>query len=391
MQSMIKKYSHIPVSEGKEIEVEFMDDVNEGDKVVIKREFESITKNPVGLTGIPKAPYGYCSVAISRDGNYVAVTSYDGSPYINVYKKSTTGWDKLTVNDVPAGAYHGVGLSDDGTYLVASLATSPYIVFFENTDDVYNILSDPAAENLPNYYSTYIAITPDNYVLYHERSSPYNLYIYNIATRDLISRNVVYSGYPYYYDIFYGTRTLIAIAIRYYIYLYEYTGSGSLVALANVDTGSTVCSCAFSTDEKYITAGHKTYEIQGNSLVEMPSVITLTSYSHSLCGISPTSWICEGANQLFYLEILNNKAVYTNTISIGSGSNGYGTKRAGNTFISGWSRSPYGIVFEKDTVGVNKAYKHDNISNVNGYGIALHSARKGQVGRALVLWDDGSL
>ena len=50
MQSMIKKYSHIPVSEGKEIEVEFMDDVNEGDKVVIKREFENIIKNPVGLT-----------------------------------------------------------------------------------------------------------------------------------------------------------------------------------------------------------------------------------------------------------------------------------------------------------------------------------------------------
>jgi len=388
---MIKKYSHIPVSEGKEIEVEFMDDVNEGDKVVIKREFENIIKNPVGLTGIPKAPYGYCSVAISRDGNYVAVTSQNSSPYINVYKKSTTGWDKLTVNDVPAGAYYGVGLSDDGTYLVASLNTSPYIVFFENTDDVYNILSDPAAENLPNYYSTYIAITPDNYVLYHERSSPYNLYIYNIATRDLISRNVVYSDYSYYYDIFYGTRTLIAIAISNFIYLYEYTGNGSLATLANVNTGSTVYSCAFSTDKKYITAGHKTYEIQGNSLVEMPSVITFTSNNYSLCGINPTSWVRGGTSQLYYLTKVNDRFTYTNIMSIGSGNNDYGTKRAGNTFISGWSGSPYGIVFEKDTAGLNKAYKSDNIYNVNGYCIALHSARRGQVGRALVLWDDGCL
>ena len=129
MQSMIKKYSHIPVSEGKEIEVEFMDDVNEGDKVVIKKEYENIIKNVVGLTGIPASPLGYCSVAISRDGNYVAVTSSSSSPYINVYKKSTAGWDKLIVNDVPAGSYYGVGLSDDGTYLVASLNTSPYIVF----------------------------------------------------------------------------------------------------------------------------------------------------------------------------------------------------------------------------------------------------------------------
>lgn len=389
MQSMIKKYSHIPVSEGKEIEVEFMDDVNEGDKVVIKREFENIIKNPVGLTGIPKAPAKYCSVAISRDGNYVAVISYDGSPYINVYKKSTTGWDKLTVNDVPAGAYYGVGLSDDGTYLVASLNTSPYIVFFENTDDVYNILSDPAAENLPNYYSTYIAITPDNYVLYHEYSSPYNLHIYNIATRDLISKDVPYAQSSYYYDIYYGERTLIAIAIRYRIYLYEYTGSGSLVALANVNTGSYAYSCAFSTDGRYISTGLKTYEIVDNSLVEVPMIYGASM--NSMCGISPTSWICGGENQLFYLEILNNKAVYTNTISIGSGSNSYGTKRAGNTFISGWSGGPYGIVFEKDTAGVNKAYKYDNISNVNGYGIALHSARRGQVGRALVLWDDGCL
>ncbi len=389
MQSMIKKYSHIPVSEGKEIEVEFMDDVNEGDKVVIKKEYENIIKNVVGLTGIPASPTGYCSVAISRDGNYVAVTSYDGSPYINVYKKSTTGWDKLTVNDVPAGAYYGVGLSDDGTYLVASLATSPYIVFFENTDDVYNILSDPAAENLPNYRSTYIAITPDNYVLYHERSSPYNLHIYNIATRDLISRNVVYSGYSYYYDIFYGTRTLIAIVIRYYIYLYEYTGNGSLVALANVSTGSYAYSCAFSTDGRYISTGLKTYEIVDNSLVEVPMVYGVSM--NSMCGISPTSWICGGANQLFYLEILNNKAVYTNTISIRSGNNNFGTKRAGNTFISGWSDSPYGMVFERGTEGINKAYKSDKIFNVSGYGIALHSARRGQVGRALVLWDDGSL
>lgn len=390
MQSMIKKYSHIPVSEGKEIEVEFMDDVNEGDKVVIKREFENIIKNPVGLTGIPRSPANYCSVAISRDGNYVAVTSYDGSPYINVYKKSTTGWDKLTVNDVPAGAYYGVGLSDDGTYLVASLNTSPYIVFFENTDDVYNILSDPAAENLPNYYSAYIAITPDNYVLYHEYSSSYNLHIYNIATRDLISKNVSYAQSSYYYDIYYGERTLIAIAIRYSIYLYEYTGSGNLLALANVGTGSgSAYSCAFSTDGRYISTGLKTYEIVDNSLVEVPMIYGVSR--NSMCGISPTSWICGGANQLFYLEILNNKAVYTNTISIGSGSNGYGTKRAGNTFISGWSDSPYGIVFEKDTAGVNKAYKYDNISNVNGYGIALHSARRGQVGRALVLWDDGCL
>lgn len=389
MQSMIKKYSHIPISEGKEIEVEFMTDVNEGDKVVIKREFENIIKNPVGLTGIPKAPSGYCSVAISRDGNYVAVTSYDGSPYINVYKKSTTGWDKLTVNDVPAGAYYGVGLSDDGTYLVASLNTSPYIVFFENTDDVYNILSDPAAENLPTKYSTYIAVTPDNYVLYHEYSSPYNLHIYNIATRDLISKNVPYAQFSYYYDIYYGERTLIAIAIRYSIYLYEYTGSGSLVALANINTGSYAYSCAFSTDGRYISTGLKTYEIVDNSLIEVPMVYGVSW--NSMCGISPTSWICGGADQLFYLEILNNKAVYTNTISIGSGGNNYGTKRAGNTFISGWSDSHYGIVFEKDTAGVNKAYKHDNISNVNGYGIALHSARRGQVGRALVLWDDGSL
>lgn len=389
MQSMIKKYSHIPVSEGREIEVEFMTDVNEGDKVVIKREFENIIKNPVELTGIPKAPTGYCSVAISRDGNYIAVTSYDGSPYINVYKKSTTGWDKLTVNDVPAGAYYGVGLSDDGTYLVASLNTSPYIVFFENTDDVYNILSDPAAENLPNYRSTYIAITPDNYVLYHEYSSPYNLRIYNIATRDLINKNVPYAQSSYYYDIYYGERTLIAIVIRYSIYLYEYTGSGSLVALANVGTGSYAYSCAFSTDGRYISTGLKTYKIVDNSLIEVPMVYGASM--NSMCGISPTSWICGGENQLFYLEILNNKAVYTNTISIGSGSNVWGTKRAGNTFISGWSGSPYGIVFEKDIEGVNKAYKHDNISNVNGYGIALHSARRGQVGRALVLWDDGCL
>lgn len=389
MQSMIKKYSHIPVSEGKEIEVEFMDDVNEGDKVVIKREFENIIKNPVGLTGIPKSPAGYCSVAISRDGNYVAVTSGSSSPYINVYKKSTAGWDKLTVNDVPAGAYYGVGLSDDGTYLVASLNTSPYIVFFENTDDVYNILSDPAAENLPNYYSTYIAITPDNYVLYHECSSPYNLRIYNIATRDLISKNVPYAQFSYYYDIYYGERTLIAITIRSSIYLYEYTGNGSLTALTNKDTGDYALSCAFSTDGRYISTGYKTYEIVDNSLVEVTMLYGTSRYS--MCGITPTSWICGGANQLYYLEIINGKAIYTNTISIGSGNNNYGTKRAGNTFISGWSGSPYGIVFEKDIEGVNKAYKHDNISNVNGYGIALRSARRGQVGRALVLWDDGSL
>jgi len=388
MQSMIKKYSHIPVSEGREIEVEFMTDVNEGDRVVIKREFKNIIKNPVGLTGIPKAPYGYCSVAISRDGNYVAVTSQNSSPYINVYKKTITGWQKLMVNDVPAGAYYGVGLSDDGTYLVASLNTSPYIVFFENTDDVYNILSDPAAENLPNYYSTYIAITPDNYVLYHEYSSPYNLHIYNIATRDLISKNVPYAQSSYYYDIYYGERTLIAIVIRYSIYLYEYTGSGSLVALANVSTGSYTYSCAFSTDGRYISTGLKTYEIVDNSLVEVPMIYGVNR--NSMCGVSPTSWIC-GEAKLYYLEILNNKAIYTNTISIGSGRNDYGTKRAGNTFISGWSGSPYGIVFEKDTAGVNKAYKYDNISNVNGYGIALHSARRGQVGRALVLWDDGCL
>ncbi len=389
MQSMIKKYSHIPVSEGKEIEVEFMDDVNEGDKVVIKRGFENIIKNPVGLTGIPKSPGWYCSVAISRDGNYVAVTSNDGSPYINVYKKSTTGWDKLTVNDVPAGAYYGVGLSDDGTYLVASLGASPYIVFFENTDDVYNILSDPAAGNLPNYYSTYIAITPDNYVLYHEYSSPYNLRIYNIATRDLISKNVPYAQFSYYYDIYYGERTLIAIVMRYSIYLYEYTGNGSLTALTNKDTGSYAYSCAFSTDGRYISTGLKTYEIVDNSLVEVPMIYSVSRYS--MCGISPTSWICGGANQLFYLEILNNKAIYTNTISIGSGNNYCGTKRAGNTFISGWSESPYGMVFERDTEGVNKAYKSDKIFNVSGYGISLHSARKGQVGRALVLWDDGCL
>ena len=384
MQSMIKKYSHIPISEGKEIEVEFMNDVNEGDKVVIKREFENIIKNPVGLTGIPNSPAGCCSVAISRDGNYVAISS---SPYINVYKKSTNGWDKLIVNNVPSGTYYGVGLSDDGTYLVASLSTSPYIVFFQNTNDVYDKLSDPGT--LPAYSSHYIAITPDNYVLYHERSSPYNLYIYNIATRDLISKNVPYAQSSYYYDIFYGTRTLIAIAISYYIYLYEYTGNGSLVALANVGTGSYAYSCAFSTDGRYISTGLKTYEIVDNSLVEVPMIYGVSR--NSMCGVSPTSWICGGANQLFYLEILNNKAVYTNTISIGSGRNDYGTKRAGNTFISGWSDSPYGIVFKKDTAGVNKAYKYDNISNVNGYGIALHSARRGQVGRALVLWDDGSL
>lgn len=387
MQSMIKKYSHIPVSEGKEIEVEFMDDVNEGDKVVIKKEYENIIKNPVGLTGIPEPPSWYCSVAISRDGNYVAVTSNGGSPYINVYKKSTTGWDKLTVNDVPAGTYYGVGLSDDGTYLVASLNTSPYIVFFENTNDVYDKLSDPAV--LPTKYSTYVAITPDNYVLYHEYSSPYNLHLYNIATRDLISKNVPYAQSPYYYDIYYGERTLIAIVIRYSIYLYEYTGNGSLTALTNKDTGAYAYSCAFSTDGRYISTGLKTYEIVDNSLVEVPMIYGVSR--NSMCGISPTSWICGGANQLFYLEILNNKAVYTNTISIESGSNVYGTKRAGNTFISGWSGSPYGIVFEKGTAGVNKAYKYDNISNVNGYGIALHSARRGQVGRALVLWDDGSL
>jgi len=385
MQSMIKKYSHIPVSEGREIEVEFMTDVNEGDKVVIKREFENIIKNPVGLTGIPEAPSGYCSVAISRDGNYVAISS---SPYINVYKKSTNGWDKLIVNNVPSGTYYGVGLSDDGTYLVASLGTSPYIVFFENTNDVYNILSAPT--ELPTRVSYYIAITPDNYVLHHEYYSPYNLYIYNIATRDLISRNVVYSDYSYYYDIFYGTRTLIAIAIGSSIYLYEYTGSGSLTALANINAGTYAYSCAFSTDGRYISNGLKTYKIVDNSLVEVPMVYSTNRYS--MCGISPTSWIWGGeANQLFYLEILNNKAIYTNTISIGSRYNNYGTKRAGNTFISGWSGSPYGIVFEKDTAGVNKAYKHDNISNVNGYGIALHSARRGQVGRALVLWDDGCL
>ncbi len=387
MQSMIKKYSHIPVSEGKEIEVEFMDDVNEGDKVVIKREFENIIKNPVGLTGIPKSPVGYCSVAISRDGNYVAVTSRDGSPYINVYKKSTTGWDKLTANGVPAGAYYGVGLSDDGTYLVASLNTSPYIVFFENTDDVYNKLSDPGT--LPTSPSYYIAITPDNYVLYHEYGSPYNLHIYNIATRDLISKNVPYASFSYYYDIYYGERTLIAIVIRYSIYLYEYTGSGNLVALANADTGSYTYSCAFSTGGRYISTGLKTYEIVDNSLVEVPMIYGVSR--NSMCGISPTSWICGGANQLFYLEILNNKAIYTNTISIRSGSNNYGTKRAGNTFISGWSGSPYGMVFERDTEGINKAYKSDKIFNVSGYGISLHSARKGQVGRALVLWDDGCL
>jgi len=389
MQSMIKKYSHIPVSEGKEIEVEFMDDVNEGDKVVIKREFENIIKNPVGLTGIPASPIASCSVAISRDGNYIAITSYDISPYINVYKKSTNGWDKLIVNNVPSGTYYGVGLSDDGTYLVASLSTSPYIVFFQNTNDVYDKLSDPAV--LPTGHSYYIAITPDNYVLYHERSSPYNLYIYNIATRDLISKNVPYAQSSYYYDIFYGTRTLIAIAISSYIYLYEYTGNGSLATLANVNTGSTVYSCAFSTDEKYITAGHKTYEIQGNSLVEMPSVITFNSNNYSLCGINPTSWVRGGTSQLYYRTKVNDRFTYTNIISIGSGNNNYGTKRAGNTFISGWNGSPYGIVFEKDTAGVNKAYKYDNIYNVNGYCIALHSARRGQVGRALVLWDDGSL
>ena len=275
-------------------------------------------------------------------------------------------------------------MSDDGTYLVASLAVSPYIVFFQNTDDTYNILSAPT--ELPTGGSYYIAITPDNYVLYHEYSSPYNLHIYNIATRDLISKNVIRSQPSYYYDIYYGEKTLITIAISDYIYLYEYTGNGNLAALAN--RGTDARSCAFSTDGRYISTGYQTYEIVDNSLVEVPMVGGTNRYS--MCGISPTSWICGGA-KLYYLEIPNNKAIYTNTISIGSGNNNYGTKRAGNTFISGWSGSPYGIVFEKDTAGVNKAYKHDNISNVNGYGIALHSARKGQVGRALVLWDDGCL
>jgi len=386
MQSMIKKYSHIPISEGKEIEVEFMDDVNGGDKVVIKKEYGNIIKNVIGLTGIPASPGGYCSVAISRDGNYVAVV-YGSSPYINVYKKSTNGWDKLTVNGVPAGTYYGVGLSDDGTYLVASLNTSPYIVFFENTNDVYNKLSDTGT--LPAYLSFYIAITPDNYVLYHEYSSPYNLYIYNIATRDLKSSSSYFSGTPYYYDIYYGDRTLIAVVeSNQYLYLFEYESGGNLTLLKKAYISSSLRSCAFSLDGKYITTGYYTYEIIGDTLSQVPIIQTGLANRYSICGFSHTSWLTYGeTNQLYLLEVLNGIQVYTNKITMPYGNAQFGMKRANNTFISAWNTSPYGVVFETDFLKLNKAYKCNYMTNdIRGYGIALNSATKGQRGRALVLW-----
>ena len=78
-------------------------------------------------------PNGYGSIAMSGDGQYLAVCS-NASPYLVTYKWSSGNnrYEITTAADTIPGAYaHYCALSSDGEYLAVGYSISPYIVTYK--------------------------------------------------------------------------------------------------------------------------------------------------------------------------------------------------------------------------------------------------------------------
>jgi len=111
---------------------------------IYKRVSEGVFIKLDNPTELP--PSGTNGVALSPDGTYLVVT-HNTSPFITMYKRSGDTFTKLAISGTPSTAY-GCEFSSDGVYLSVAHANSPYITIYKRSGDTFTKLSNPSI--LPN-------------------------------------------------------------------------------------------------------------------------------------------------------------------------------------------------------------------------------------------------
>lgn len=129
--------------------------------------------NPSSLPG----SYSHCA-SWSPDGRYLSL-GLDSTPYILTYKRSGDVFTKLSDPTAAGGIPNGISWSPNGQYLALAHATSPYLSIYKRSGDTLTKLSNPGT--LPtgvgysvswDYTSTYLAIAHASspYVTIYKRS-----------------------------------------------------------------------------------------------------------------------------------------------------------------------------------------------------------------------------
>lgn len=199
------------------------------------------------------------AAAFSPDGKYLAVATYS-SPYIIIYKRTGDIFTKLPDPDIlPPNSANSVAFSPDNSYLVVSHRDSPYITIYKRNGDNFTKLPNPA--NLPAGTSYGVAFSPDGNLLAATHTwSPYvTIYKRNddtftkLPNPDILPAGNGY-GATFSPD---GNYLVVAHFDSPYVTIYKCI-DGTFMKLPNPDVLPTdyVNDVTFSPDGNYLVMAH---------------------------------------------------------------------------------------------------------------------------------------
>jgi len=234
-------------------------------------------------------------IDISPDGTYLAIT-FQGSPYIKIFKKSGESYIQLSNPDVlPSGSAQSCAFSPDNTYLAVAHDSSPYITIYKRSGDTFTKLSNP--DVLPTGVGWSCAFSPDNtYLAVGSYGSPH-LQIYKRSGdtfTKLTDPGTLPSG-TVYDCAFSSDNTYLAVSqlTSPYISIYKRSGD-TFTKLSDPTTLPTgLCNgCAFSPDNTYLAVTSDSppylliYKRSGDTFTKLENPQILPSFG-TKCAFSP--------------------------------------------------------------------------------------------------------
>ncbi|GEM_PF-2196362 len=254
---------------------------------------------PVKITDPGTLPPGLGNGAsFSPDGTYLVV-SHSTSPFITIYKRSGDTFTKLAdpaTSPVGGAGANSPSFSPDGNYLSIGHASSPFITIYKRSGDTFTKLADPATlpagtgnETAFSSDGTYLAIAHDTspFITIYKRSGDTFTKLANPVSLPAGSA----FGATFSPD---GTYLVVGHASSPFITIYKRSGD-TFTKLANPATlpAWTGFGLRFSPDGTYFAVAHPIspfvtiYKRSGDTFTKLADPATLPAGSGTGVSFSP--------------------------------------------------------------------------------------------------------
>lgn len=221
---------------------------------------------PVKLTNPTTLPTGNgSSVAVTPNGEYLAVGNSTTTPFVTIYKRKGTEFVKIAdPATLPAGGVTGVAFSQNGEFLLCSHGTTPFMTCYQRTvgTDTFTKLTNPVT--LPAAQGNGAAISPNGefFAIAHTTTPFFSCYQRSGATLTKIAnpstlptgtgQDAAWSPDGRFLAIAHSTTPFISI--------YERTAGTTLTKLSNPASlpPDNCFGVAWSNDGNYLALSHAT-------------------------------------------------------------------------------------------------------------------------------------